>query len=102
MATDTWPVLLVAFVVVIPDTSGASTRRRYFQPTITIASHLQFQNVKEYRKQHGREIAGQPPDKYVEAFADGDIQSNPPATNEAGEKSSRTYNRNIDQMPAPT
>ena len=45
---------------------------------------------------------GDPPDKYVEAFAGGDIQTNPPATNEAVEKSPKTYTRHIDQMPAPS
>jgi transaldolase len=44
---------------------------------------------------------GDPPDKYVEAFAGGDIQTNPPATNEAVEKSTKAYIRHIDQMPAP-
>ena len=44
---------------------------------------------------------GDPPDKYVEAFAGGDIQTNPPATNEAVEKSPKTYTRQIDQMPSP-
>ena len=41
-----------------------------------------------------------PPDKYVEAFAGGDIQTNPMATNEAVEKSPKTYARRIDLMPA--
>ena len=45
---------------------------------------------------------GDPPDKYVEAFAGGDIQTNPPATNEAVEKSPKTYTRHIDQMPSPS
>jgi transaldolase len=45
---------------------------------------------------------GDPPDKYVEAFAGGDIQTNPPATNEAVEKSPKTYTRHIDQLPAPS
>jgi transaldolase len=44
---------------------------------------------------------GDPPDKYVEAFAGGDIQTNPPATNEAVEKSAKTYTRHVDQMPSP-
>ncbi len=43
---------------------------------------------------------GDPPDKYVEAFAGGDIQTNPSATNEAVEKSPKTYIRHIDQMPS--
>ncbi|HVK08374.1 MAG TPA: transaldolase family protein [Gemmataceae bacterium] len=44
---------------------------------------------------------GDPADRYVEAFAGGDIQTNPPATNEAVEKASKTYARHIDQMPSP-
>jgi len=42
---------------------------------------------------------GEPPDKYVAAFAGGDIQTNPPATNEAVEKSQKPYTRQIEQMP---
>jgi transaldolase len=45
---------------------------------------------------------GDPPDKYVDAFAGGDIQTNPPATNHAVEKSPKTFNRHIDQMPLPS
>lgn len=44
---------------------------------------------------------GDPPDRYVEAFAGGDIQTNPPATNEAVERSPKTYTRRIDEMPSP-
>jgi transaldolase len=40
-----------------------------------------------------------PPDKYVEALAGSDIQTNPPATNEAVEKNSKTYTRQVDKMP---
>jgi transaldolase len=45
---------------------------------------------------------GEAPDKYVEAFAGGDIQTNPTATNEAVEESPKTYIRHIDQMPSPS
>lgn len=45
---------------------------------------------------------GDSPDKYVEAFAGSDIQTNPPTTNEAVEKSPKTYTRHIDQMLAPS
>jgi transaldolase len=41
-----------------------------------------------------------PPDKYVDALAGSDIQTNPPATNEAVQKLNKTYARNIDKMPA--
>lgn len=40
-----------------------------------------------------------PPWKYVDALAGSDIQTNPPATNEAVEKSGRTFRRMVDQMP---
>src|SRR5207248_9496913 len=40
-----------------------------------------------------------PPWKYVEAFAGSDIETNPPATNEAVAKSGRTFTRMIDQLP---
>ncbi len=38
----------------------------------------------------------------MEALAGGDIQTNPPATNQAVEKSTKTYTRQIDQMPSPS
>jgi transaldolase len=41
-----------------------------------------------------------PPDKYVEALAGSDIQTNPPATNDAVEKLNKTYTRQIDKMPS--
>jgi transaldolase len=37
--------------------------------------------------------------KYVEAFAGSDIETNPPATNDAVEKSGRAIARHIDEMP---
>jgi transaldolase len=40
-----------------------------------------------------------PPDKYVEALAGSDIQTNPPATNDAVEKLHKTYTRKVDQLP---
>jgi len=40
-----------------------------------------------------------PPDKYVEALAGSDIETNPPATNEAVQKLNKQYARNIDKMP---
>jgi transaldolase len=40
-----------------------------------------------------------PADKYVEALAGSDIQTNPPATNAAVQKLNKTYSRNIDKMP---
>jgi transaldolase len=40
-----------------------------------------------------------PPGKYVEAFAGSDIETNPPATNEAVQASGRTITRHIDELP---
>jgi transaldolase len=41
-----------------------------------------------------------PPWKYVAALAGSDIQTNPPATNDAIEASGRTFTRMVDQMPS--
>jgi len=40
-----------------------------------------------------------PADKYVEALAGSDIQTNPPATNDAVQKMGKTYTRTVDIMP---
>jgi transaldolase len=40
-----------------------------------------------------------PADKYVEALAGSDIQTNPPATNDAVEKLGKVYSRKVDQLP---
>jgi transaldolase len=42
-----------------------------------------------------------PPWKYVEAFAGSDIETNPPATNDAVEASGRVLMRHIDELPPP-
>jgi len=42
----------------------------------------------------------EPPDKYVEALAGSDIQTNPPATNEAVQRLNKQYTRKVDQ-PLP-
>ena len=39
--------------------------------------------------------------KYVEAFAGSDIETNPPGTNAAVEKSGRTITRHVDELPPP-
>ena len=41
-----------------------------------------------------------PPWKYVEALAGSDIQTNPPATNDAVLNSQRTFRRTVDERPA--
>jgi transaldolase len=47
----------------------------------------------------GTKKPSDPPWKYVEALAGSDIQTNPPATNEAVEKSGLTFRRTIDELP---
>jgi transaldolase len=47
----------------------------------------------------GAKKPGDPPWKYVEAFAGSDIETNPPATNAAVQESGRTFTRNVDQLP---
>ncbi|MCA9270842.1 MAG: transaldolase, partial [Planctomycetales bacterium] len=48
----------------------------------------------------GTKKPSDPPWKYVAALAGSDIQTNPPATNDAVEESGRTFTRQIDQLPA--
>ncbi len=48
----------------------------------------------------GTKKPSDPPWKYVEALAGSDIQTNPPATNEAVEQSGRTFRRMVDKMPS--
>ena len=40
-----------------------------------------------------------PPDKYVRALAGADIQTNPPATNDAVENITIPFPRQVDQLP---
>jgi transaldolase len=40
------------------------------------------------------------PTKYVEAFAGSDIETNPPATNEAVAQSGKTFTRQVDRLPS--
>jgi transaldolase len=47
----------------------------------------------------GTKKPGDPPWKYVIALAGSDIQTNPPATNEAVQKSGLTFKRTVDEMP---
>lgn len=47
----------------------------------------------------GSKKPGDPPWKYVEALAGSDIQTNPPATNDAVESSGLSFTRTIDKFP---
>lgn len=47
----------------------------------------------------GTKKPGDPPWKYVEAFAGSDIETNPPLTNELVQASGRTFARQVDKLP---
>lgn len=47
----------------------------------------------------GTKLPEDPPLKYVEALAGSDIQTNPPATNDALEESGQQFSRTVDQLP---
>jgi len=47
----------------------------------------------------GTKKPGDPPWKYVDAFAGSDIQTNPPATNDAVAKSNLVFTRQVDRLP---
>jgi transaldolase len=47
----------------------------------------------------GKKLDWQPDDYYVESLAGSDIQTNPPATNDAVERLKKQYRRTVDQMP---
>jgi transaldolase len=47
----------------------------------------------------GTKSADDPPWKYVEPLVGSDIQTNPPATNEAVQASGKTFTRTVDQFP---
>ncbi|MBI3836970.1 MAG: transaldolase [Planctomycetia bacterium] len=49
----------------------------------------------------GTKKAGDPPWKYAAAFAGSDIETNPPATNDAIEQSGKEFQREIDKLPPP-
>jgi len=48
----------------------------------------------------GTKMESDPPDKYVASLVGSDIQTNPPETLAAVERSSKTYEKTVDQMPA--
>jgi transaldolase len=47
----------------------------------------------------GTKTPGDPPWKYVEAFAGSDIETNPPATNDKVQGSGRMFTRQVDKLP---
>lgn len=49
----------------------------------------------------GKKLKWQAEDYYVENLAGSDIQTNPPATNDAIERLNKTYGRTVDLLPSP-
>ncbi len=78
---------------------------------IVNAKRIWAENQKfwsEHRTPHAQEMIfastgtkkpSDPPWKYVEAFAGSDIETNPPATNEAVQASGRIITRQVDKLP---
>jgi transaldolase len=79
---------------------------------IVIAKRIWHSNIEfwsKYKLQLQQEIvfastgtksANDDPAKYVAALVGSDIETNPPATNEAVEQSGREFTRQVDQMPS--
>jgi transaldolase len=67
-------------------------RRFWSQQKTPLAQEMIFAST-------GTKNPNDPPWKYVEAFAGSDIETNPPATNEAVQKSGRTFMPQVDRMP---
>jgi transaldolase len=70
----------------------AQNRRFWPDKKLPLAQEMIFAST-------GTKKPEDPPWKYVEAFAGSDIQTNPPATNEAIAKSGRTFTRQVDKLP---
>jgi transaldolase len=70
----------------------AENQRFWKQQNPPLAQEMVFAST-------GVKKPGDPPWKYVDAFAGSDIETNPPATNDAVEASGRTFKRQVDQFP---
>jgi transaldolase len=70
----------------------ADNRRFWAERPTPLAQEIVFAST-------GTKRLGDPPWKYVEAFAGSDIQTNPPATNDAVAKSNLVFTRQVDRMP---
>ena len=70
----------------------ADNQKWWADKKLTLAQEMIFAST-------GTKKPEDPPWKYVEAFAGSDIETNPPATNEAVAKSGRTFTRQIDKLP---
>lgn len=70
----------------------AENRRFWADKNLPLAQEMIFAST-------GTKKPEDPPTKYVAAFAGSDIETNPPATNEATQQSGLTFTRQVDQLP---
>ncbi len=70
----------------------AENRQFWADKKLPLAQELIFAST-------GTKKPSDPPWKYVAAFAGSDIETNPPATNEAVERSGQTFTLQVDQLP---
>jgi transaldolase len=70
----------------------ADNRKYWSQHKTPLAQEMIFAST-------GTKKPEDPPWKYVEAFAGSDIETNPPATNEAVERSGRTITSHVGELP---
>jgi len=70
----------------------AENRRFWSEKRLPLAQEIVFAST-------GTKKPSDPPEKYVAAFAGSDIETNPPATNDAVERSGITFARQIDKLP---
>ena len=74
-----------------PSKSGALNQEFWKDKHLRLRQEIVFAST-------GVKNPAEPPDKYVEALAGSDIQTNPPATNEAVQRLNKQYTRKVDQM----
>jgi transaldolase len=78
--------------IVVAKRIWAANRQFWADKQLPLAQEIIFAST-------GTKKPEDPPWKYVEAFAGSDIETNPPATNDAVEASGRTICRQVDQLP---
>ena len=79
--------------IVVAKRIWAANRQFWADKQLPLAQEMIFAST-------GTKKPDDPPWKYVEAFAGSDIETNPPATNDAVEASGRTISRQVDQLPS--
>ncbi len=79
---------------------GIVTSKRIWQDNRVFWSDKQLPLAQEIVfASTGTKLPDDPPWKYVEELAGSDIETNPPATNDAVQASGKTFSRRVDQMP---